>query len=48
MLSRLVVKVPPHLGEKIAEAANAADMLPSEWVRNLIRESFGAKGEPDV
>ena len=39
-MPKLVVRVSQGLKEKIAEAAEAEDKLPTEWVRDLLREAF--------
>lgn len=36
-MSRLVLKLPDGLAKKVEDAAEEADMLPTEWVRDLIR-----------
>ena len=33
--------------DKIAEAAEEEDKLPTEWVRDLLREAFEDQEEPD-
>ena len=38
--SRLVLRLPPRLAEKIASVAEREDMLPTEWVREVLREAF--------
>lgn len=39
-MTRLVLKLPEGLAKKVADAAEDEDMLPTEWVRDLIREAF--------
>ncbi len=54
-MARLVLKLPDGLAKKVAEAADEADMLPTEWVRDLVRKSFedesdegeDTEGEPE-
>ncbi len=53
-MARLVLKLPEGLAKKVEEAANEANMLPTEWVRDLLREAFAdaesdesEDGEPD-
>lgn len=36
----MVLKLPEGLAKKVADAAEDEDMLPTEWVRDLIREAF--------
>jgi len=45
-MTRLVLKLPEGLAAKVAEAAEEADMLPTEWVRDLIRGEL-TEDEPD-
>ena len=39
-MPKLVVRVSQGLKDKIAEAAEEEDKLPTEWVRDLLREAF--------
>ncbi len=39
-MPKLVVRVSQGLKDKIAEAAEQEDKLPTEWVRDLLREAF--------
>lgn len=39
-MARYVLRLPERLAKKIEEAAEAVDMLPTEWMRNLLREAF--------
>ena len=36
-MTRLVLRLPDGLAKKVNDAADEADMLPTEWVRDLIR-----------
>ena len=44
-MTRLVLKLPDGLAKKVAEAAEEDDMLPTEWVRDLIRTAFEDEDE---
>ena len=46
-IPKLVVRVSQGLKDKIAEAAEADDMLPTEWIRDLLREAFEDEEESD-
>lgn len=46
-MPKLVVRVSQGLKDKIAEAAEVADKLPTEWVRDLLREAFEDVDEPE-
>ncbi len=43
-MNRMVLRLPKGLAERIVEEAEEADMLPTEYVRSLLREAF--KDEP--
>ena len=45
-MPKLVIRVAASLKDKIARAAEDKDMLPSEWVREVLRESFESDNEP--
>ena len=49
-MSRLVLRLPERLGEMVAEAAEEENKLPTEWVRDLLREAFedGTEGGSGV
>ncbi len=44
---RFVVWVPDRLAQMVREAANRAEMLPTEWIRGLLRETFEGDGDED-
>ena len=39
-MTRLVLKLPDGLAKKVEGAADEADMLPTEWVRDLVRKEL--------
>jgi hypothetical protein len=39
-MARYVLRLPERLARKVEEAAEAVDMLPTEYVRDLVREAF--------
>jgi len=39
-MPKLVVRVSQSLKDKIAEAAEETDKLPTEWIRDLLRKAF--------
>jgi len=53
-MTRFVLRLPEGLTEKVEQPAEKEDKLPTEWIRDLLRESFKdakaeaepAKGEP--
>lgn len=46
-MPKLVVRVSQGLKDKIAEAAEQEDKLPTEWVRDLLREAFEDEGDDE-
>lgn len=48
--TRLVLRLPPRLAEKIEQGAEDADMLPTEYVREVLRAALqptsAAEGKP--
>jgi len=46
-MPKLVVRVSQGLKDKIAEAAEEEDKLPTEWIRDLLREAFEETETPD-
>ncbi len=48
-MARYVLRLPERLAKKVEEAAEAVDMLPTEYVRDLLRETFENEmtDEPD-
>jgi len=47
-MPKLVVRVSQGLKEKIAAAAEEEDKLPTEWVRDVLREAFEDETEPET
>jgi len=47
-IPKLVVRVSQGLKDKIAEAAEEEDKLPTEWVRDVLREAFEGETEPET
>ena len=45
--ARIVLRLPESLLNKVQEAAQEEDKLPTEWVRDLLRAALKADGEPD-
>ena len=43
-----MVRVSQGLKDKIAEAAEEEDKLPTEWVRDVLREAFEDETEPET
>ncbi len=39
-MTKIVLRLPEGLTEKVREEAERADMLPTEWVRELIRSQL--------
>jgi len=39
-MARYVLRLPESLAEKVEKAAQEEDKLPTEWVRDLLREAF--------
>lgn len=46
-MTRLVLKLPEGLAKKVEDAADEADMLPTEWVRDLIRGELSGDEDED-
>ena len=46
-MSRLVLRLPKGLADKVAAAAEEEDMLPTEYIRELVRESFKSDEESE-
>ncbi len=47
-MARYVLRLPESLAEKVEKAAEEDDMLPTEWIRDLIREEFGGEDESET
>lgn len=39
-MTRFVLRLPEGLTEKVERAAEKEDKLPTEWIRDLLREAF--------
>ena len=46
-MARIVLRLPDGLLVKVQAAAQEEDKLPTEWVRDLLREAFEDEEEPD-
>lgn len=46
-MSRLVLRLPKGLAEKVQAAADEEDLLPTEWVRDVIRDALDEEPEPE-
>ena len=44
---RFVVEMPERLAGMVKDAAAAANKLPTEFIRDLLRAAFEGKAEPD-
>jgi metal-responsive CopG/Arc/MetJ family transcriptional regulator len=42
-MARYVLRLPESLAEKVEKAAEEQDKLPTEWIRDLLREAFEDK-----
>jgi metal-responsive CopG/Arc/MetJ family transcriptional regulator len=47
-MSRLVLRLPDRLGEMVAEAAEEENKLPTEWVRDVLREALEEEDETET
>jgi len=45
---RFVVEMPERLAGMVKDAAAAANKLPTEFIRDLLRAALESKGEPDA
>jgi len=44
---RFVVEMPERLAGMVKDAAAAADKLPTEFIRDLLRAALESQGEPN-
>ncbi len=46
-MRKLVIRLPDGLYGKLEEAAGEEDMLPADWVRSVLRETFEAEEDQE-